>query len=90
MADLPAEVAVWEPRQALLAGPTGLEDLAAIVAGAPAWMRRPAALVLEIAPHQAVRVTRMAAGAGFASVEVRPDLAGRERALVARLDGTTR
>ncbi len=84
MASLPAVVADWEPRGALDAGPTGLEDLAAIVGGAPAWLDRPGALVVELAPHQAGPVERMARQAGFASVLVRPDLAGRERILIAR------
>ena len=78
-------VADWEPRAALDAGPTGLEDLAAIVAGAPGWLRRPGALVVELAPHQAGAVGELARAAGFDSVEVRPDLAGRDRVLVARL-----
>ena len=34
VADLPADVADWEPRQALVSGPTGLEAIEAILAGA--------------------------------------------------------
>lgn len=84
VAELPAEVADWEPRGALVSGPTGLEDVEAIIAAAPAWLAPGGVLVLELAPHQAeVAVTR-ARAAGFASVEVHPDLTGRERALVAR------
>ncbi len=78
-------VADWEPHDALEAGPTGLEAIEAIVAGAPAWLSRPAALVVEIAPHQAPAVAALAASAGFAPVRVEADLAGRHRALVARL-----
>jgi release factor glutamine methyltransferase len=85
MASLPAVVAEWEPATALEAGPTGLEDLSVIVAGAPAWLSRPGTLVVELAPHQVPSVTALAHAAGFASVEVRPDLAGRDRVLVARL-----
>jgi release factor glutamine methyltransferase len=82
---LPAEVADWEPAAALVAGPTGLEAVAAVVAGAPAWLRRPGVLVVEIAPHQATDAAVLARAAGFASVEVRPDLTGRPRALVGRV-----
>lgn len=83
---LPAEVAEWEPAGALVAGPTGVEAVAEIVAGAPAWLHRPGALVVEIAPHQAGAAGELARGAGFDAVDVRPDLAGRPRALVARVD----
>lgn len=83
--DLPPEVARWEPREALVAGPTGLEQMEAIVEDAPVWLSRPGALVVEIAPHQAEAAVGCAIGAGFSDVEVRPDLAGRLRALVARV-----
>lgn len=82
--ELPAEVADWEPAGALVAGPTGLEAVAAILAGAPAWLGRPGAVVIEIAPHQAGAATELAEAAGFGEVEVCPDLAGRARALVGR------
>lgn len=82
---LPPEVADWEPAGALVAGPTGLESVAEILAGAPGWLRRPGALVVEIAPHQAGAATDLAVAAGFDEVDVRPDLAGRLRALVGRV-----
>ncbi len=83
--DLPPEVAHWEPRGALVSGPTGLEDIAAIVEGAPRWLNRPGALVVEIAPHQRVAAISLAQDAGFDPVDVRPDLAGRARVLVGRV-----
>jgi release factor glutamine methyltransferase len=82
---LPEEVAAWEPAGALRAGPTGLEDIERIVAQAPAWLTRPGALVVELAPHQAGPAIGLARAAGFTSAEVRLDLAGRERTLLARL-----
>lgn len=85
--ELPAEVADWEPAGALVAGPTGLEAVEEILAAAPRWLRRPGAVVLEIAPHQADRARALARGAGFEEVDVRPDLAGRLRTLVGRLPG---
>jgi len=82
---LPADVADWEPPGALVAGPTGLEDIAHIVAGAPAWLARPGRLVVEIAPDQAGAAADLARAAGVADVDVRPDLQGRLRALVGRV-----
>jgi release factor glutamine methyltransferase len=81
---LPTEVANWEPRDALVAGPRGTEALAELVVGAGVWLAPGGALVLEIAPHQADEARAMAATAGFEGVEVSPDLNGRARALVAR------
>jgi release factor glutamine methyltransferase len=82
--DLPCEVADWEPTRALVAGPTGLEHLARIVDEAPGWLAPAGALVLELAPHQAETISAAARASGFAHVEVRPDLAGRHRVLLAR------
>jgi release factor glutamine methyltransferase len=84
--DLPPEVS-WEPPGALIAGPTGLEAVAEIVADAPGWLARPGVLVMEIAPHQAERAERLALYAGFEEADVRPDLQGRLRSLVARIRG---
>jgi release factor glutamine methyltransferase len=84
MATLPAEVAQWEPASALDAGPTGLEAIADILAEAGEWLARPGVLVLELAPHQSEAAIELARAAGFESVRVEPDLAGRDRALVAR------
>jgi release factor glutamine methyltransferase len=84
MTQLEAQVSRWEPRLALEAGPTGLEALEAILNGAPAWLRPGGVVVLEIAPHQAESALAMARKVGLTEAEVHPDLAGRERTLVAR------
>ncbi|HLI24553.1 MAG TPA: peptide chain release factor N(5)-glutamine methyltransferase, partial [Acidimicrobiales bacterium] len=83
METLPPEVAGWEPRQALEAGPSGLEAIHAIIGGARPWVSPGGALVVEIAPHQAEAAAAAAVEAGFVLVEVRPDLTGRPRVLVA-------
>lgn len=85
--DLPGEVADWEPRLALVSGPTGLEAITEILEHAPQWLEPNGSAVLEMAPHQAGAATAAARAAGFAEVEVRTDLAGRERVLVARRAG---
>lgn len=82
---LPADVADWEPPGALVAGPTGLEAIAEMVAGAPDWLATPGSLVVEIGPHQAAEASQLAVAAGFHDVDVRPDLQGRLRTLVGRV-----
>ena len=85
--ELPPEVADWEPAAALRAGPTGLECIEAVVRAAHRWLARPGSLVVEIAPHQATLAADLAEDAGFDDIEVRLDLAGRQRTLVARVGG---
>lgn len=87
MDQLDPVVADWEPVGALCAGATGLEDVAEIVGDAPRWLRPGGALVVEVAPHQGQRVVGLARAAGLVDAEVRPDLAGRPRVLVARAPG---
>lgn len=81
---LPAEVADWEPTGALVAGPRGVEDLEHLVLVGSQWLAPTGSLVVELAPHQADPIAEYARSVGFAEVEVHPDLAGRDRAVVAR------
>ncbi len=85
---LPAEVVDWEPTSALVAGPDGTECLHEVLAQAPAWLARPGALVLELAPAQAEPLARAARRMGYV-VEIGRDLADRPRALRARWGTTT-
>ncbi len=84
LADLPVEVSAWEPLEALVAGPTGLEALEAVIGEALGWLAGRSAIVAEIAPHQAGDAMALARQAGLGDVLVRPDLTGRPRVLVAR------
>jgi len=83
-AELPTEVAAYEPTGALVSGPTGLECLEVIVRDAPQWLAPDGVLVCEHAPHQADSARALAHAAGFTQVDTRADLTGRARALVAR------
>lgn len=85
--DLPPEVAEWEPTGALIAGPEGTEAIVAVVEGALMWLAPGGLLVVEIGETQGPAVTDVAVAAGYVEVEVRPDLLGRDRALVARAPG---
>jgi release factor glutamine methyltransferase len=82
--DLSPTVAAWEPTEALRSGPEGLDDLYEIVVSAATWLTAQGALVLEMAPDQTTVVTRWCAENGLGHAEVRRDLSGRPRAIVAR------
>lgn len=80
---LPPEVESFEPALALRAGRDGLDAIRTIVAGAPHWLGRPGVLVVELAPGQVGAAVELARAAGADRAEIRTDLAGRDRALVA-------
>jgi release factor glutamine methyltransferase len=82
--DLPGEVADYEPRAALVSGPTGREALEHLLAHARDWLVADGSLVCELAPHQANAMIERARDLEYAEAFVRTDLAGRPRVLVAR------
>ena len=86
---LDAEVRA-EPSEALVAGPAsdgtpGLADVEAVLHQSLAWLRRPGAVVAELAPHQAEAAVALAARLGYTEVQVMADLARRPRVLLARI-----
>jgi release factor glutamine methyltransferase len=81
---LPREVAAYEPRRALVAGPRGTEAIEIVLRGAIEWLARGGVVVVELAPHQAEEMGGLARMLGYEGVEVRNDLAARPRVLVAR------
>jgi len=84
MAGLPDEVAGYEPRCALVSGPTGREALEYLLAHARDWLVPDGVLVCELAPHQADAMIERARASDYVDAFVRTDLAGRPRVLVAR------
>jgi len=80
---LDARVRDHEPYTALVPGERGTEAIEAIVAGAPQWLVAGGALVVEIGADQGAFAAAAASSAGMTEVAVRPDLAGRDRILVA-------
>jgi release factor glutamine methyltransferase len=75
---LQREVAEWEPREALLAGPDGLDAYRALLSG-----RVPApALALELGEGQSDAVVGLLEAAGFRSARGLKDLAGIERVVL--------
>ncbi|MRX49634.1 peptide chain release factor N(5)-glutamine methyltransferase [Paracoccus sp. S-4012] len=84
MAGLEPEVRLWEPAMALTDGGDGLAAYRAIAAGAPAHLAPGGRLMVEIGPTQAAAVAGLFREAGLAGVEVRADLDGRDRVVIAR------
>jgi release factor glutamine methyltransferase len=81
---LAPEIREFEPRDALVAGPTGLEAIAALAEELFGFAPRPAVVALEIGAGQADEVSRLIRAAGYREVEVRSDLAGRDRVVIGR------
>lgn len=69
----------FEPRQALTAGPDGLDDLRLITAQAGAHLEPGGWLLLEHGYDQADAVQALLRAAGFTAVGTRHDLAGQPR-----------
>lgn len=80
---LPAEVLGFEPRLALDGGPDGLDVARRIWAAAPRWLRAGGTLVLEL-DETRVRDAARELAQGYTGIEVRKDLTGRDRIVVAR------
>jgi release factor glutamine methyltransferase len=81
---LPVEVAAYEPRTALVSGPTGTEAIELVLDQVRIWLAPGASVVLEIAPHQADAMAEFAMKLGYSEAIVRDDLSGRGRTLVVR------
>jgi release factor glutamine methyltransferase len=79
---LAPEIREYEPREALVAGPTGLEAIDALLGELALSERRPGAVALEVGADQAATVAELVRRAGYDGLEIRPDLAGIERVVV--------
>lgn len=84
-AQLPKDVADWEPAVALFASNAGTDHAATVIDGAPSWLARPGVLVMEHAAWMGEEMVERARAAGFDDVEFHHDLTHRERYIVARL-----
>lgn len=81
---LQPEIVRHEPREALVAGPTGLEAIERLLGAVAAGELRAQSVALEVGERQAVTVGGLMRRAGFERVEIRRDLAGRDRVVVGR------
>jgi len=75
---LPPDIALHEPREALLAGPGGLEVIRRLVTAAAGI----AFVALEVGAGQAAAVTDLVRAGGWPEVSTVHDLAGHERVVV--------
>ena len=76
---LEPELREFEPRGALVPGPSGLEAFEALLGELSVSPVRIGAIGLEVGEGQAALVAELVRRAGFERVEVRPDLAGIDR-----------
>jgi len=91
-ASLQPEVTQWEPREALLAGPDGLDAYRTFIPGCGRALSRIApqsstTLAVEVGEGQAEAVAALMRESGFGEIETRRDLAGIERVVLARRVG---
>ena len=80
-ADLPGEVAVWEPEAALFAGADGLAAYRRLAPEVPRLLAPGGIACFEIGAEQAAAAGALFEAAGL-DITVRRDLAGRDRCLV--------
>ena len=83
--ELEPEVRDHDPREALVPGPTGLEAYPQVARGACELLRPDGVLIVELGQGQAAAVREIFARHGLQPLEVRSDLRGIERVLIARL-----
>lgn len=81
---LAPEIRDYEPREALVPGPTGLEAIQSLLGSIADLDQRPRVLALEVGAGQATAVSDLVRRAGYAEVEVRRDLAGLDRVVIGR------
>ena len=85
LADLPADVRDWEPHLALFSADDGMAAIRTIVRDAPTVLEPGGMLVIEVDARRAGLARDCAAtDTRYCDVELRLDLTGRERFLVAR------
>ena len=82
--ELAPEIRDFEPRDALVPGPTGLEAIEALAEELLGLAPRPAVVALEIGSGQADEVSKLVEAAGYEEIDVRQDLAGHDRVVIGR------
>ena len=82
--EVATDVHKWEPHSALYASDNGLADIREVISGAPTWLANNDWLALEIGYRQGDAVRALLENAGLVHVDIRRDLAGRDRIALAQ------
>lgn len=83
IAQLPPEVSTFDPHLALDGGEDGLAAYRAIAEGISGHLRPGSALMVEVGHEQGIEVGALLSTAGFAGIDIRKDLAGLDRVVIA-------
>jgi release factor glutamine methyltransferase len=83
--ELAPEIREYEPHDALVPGPTGLEAIEALAEELFGLAPRPAVVALEVGAGQAGEAAELLVDLGFLQVEGRQDLAGIPRVVLGRM-----
>ena len=81
---LAPEVRLYEPKQALTPGPTGLEAYRIIISELSDVLAPGGRVILEIGFDQAAAVSHLLQAAGLSQIETRKDLSGKDRVVLAK------
>ena len=82
--EVATDVHKWEPHSALYAGDNGLADIREVISDAPTWLANNGWLALEIGYRQGEEVRALFENAGLVNIDIRRDLAGRDRIALAQ------
>jgi release factor glutamine methyltransferase len=82
--ELAPEIREYEPHDALVPGPTGLEAIEALAEELFGLAPRPAVVALEVGAGQADAVADLLEAADYGETEIRSDLAGHDRVVIGR------
>lgn len=77
--DLEPEIRRFEPREAVVAGQSGLEVIVDLAEQARSWLAHGGWLILEIGADQGEAVDEVLRALGYAAVAIHQDLTGRDR-----------
>ncbi len=80
---LEPEVKDYEPKEALIGGPSGLEYLLEIGKRAREYLRKPGYLLMELSPSQSQEMKDVLVSMGYGHIRVIKDLNGRDRVITA-------
>jgi release factor glutamine methyltransferase len=80
---LPTEISGYDPLLALDGGEDGLAAYRAIAEGLKGHLKPDGTLIVEIGSEQGIEVGALLSTAGFSAIDIKKDLAGLDRAVVA-------